>query len=205
MLRQQHALIQRYWHDANAQVDDFKNEGVVASGSWPFQVNLLQSDKRPIASTIPDEGATGWADTTMMAAGAKHPNCAYLWLEHSLQPKVQGDVAAWFGSLPAVPAACKGNALLTDDGCKTNGYDNFSRSGSGGRRRQVRHQSACVPYSLGRQTISRSSADVDARLTSGETAVDDRRTDLHSAPRVGCETFQRLTSMSLLSTSEAAT
>ena len=77
VLRKQHALIQRYWHDANAQVDDFKNEGVVASGSWPFQVNLLQSDKRPIASTVPDEGATGWADTTMMAAGAKHPNCAY--------------------------------------------------------------------------------------------------------------------------------
>src|SRR5271166_4219569 len=100
-------LIQRYWHDANAQVDDFKNEGVVASGSWPFQVNLLQSDKRPVASTVPEEGATGWADTTMMAAGAKHPNCAYLWLEHSLQPKVQGDVAAWFGSLPAVPAACR--------------------------------------------------------------------------------------------------
>lgn len=29
--------------------------------------------------------------------------------------------------------------------------------------------------------------------------------DLHSAPRVGSETFQRLTSMSLRSTSEAAT
>jgi putative spermidine/putrescine transport system substrate-binding protein len=27
LLRQQHKLIQRYWHDANAQVDDFKNEG----------------------------------------------------------------------------------------------------------------------------------------------------------------------------------
>ena len=54
LLRQQHGLIQRYWHDANAQVDDFKNEGVVASGSWPFQVNLLQSDKQPIASTVPD-------------------------------------------------------------------------------------------------------------------------------------------------------
>ncbi|HZZ21753.1 MAG TPA: ABC transporter substrate-binding protein, partial [Roseiarcus sp.] len=50
LLRQQHSLIQRYWHDANAQVDDFKNEGVVASGSWPFQVNLLASDKRPVAS-----------------------------------------------------------------------------------------------------------------------------------------------------------
>ena len=63
----------RYWHDAMMQVDDFTNEGVVASGSWPFQVNLLKSKGAPIASTIPAEGATGWADTTMLHADAEHP------------------------------------------------------------------------------------------------------------------------------------
>ena len=42
-------------------------------------------------------------------------------------PKLQGDLAAWFGSVPAVPAACKGNALLTDEGCKTNGFENFEQ------------------------------------------------------------------------------
>ena len=41
LLRQQRTLVGRYWHDAMIQIDDFKNEGVVASGSWPFQVNLL--------------------------------------------------------------------------------------------------------------------------------------------------------------------
>jgi putative spermidine/putrescine transport system substrate-binding protein len=127
LLRQQHGLIQRYWHDATVQTDDFKNEGVVASGSWPYQVNLLQGEKKPIASTLPEEGATGWADTTMMHSEAAHPNCAYMWMEHSLSPKLQGDLASWFGSVPAVPAACKGNALLTDEGCKTNGFDNFDR------------------------------------------------------------------------------
>ena len=70
LLRQQHALIQRYWHDATVQTDDFTNEGVVASGSWPYQVNLLQANKKPIASTVPAEGATGWADTTMMHVDA---------------------------------------------------------------------------------------------------------------------------------------
>jgi putative spermidine/putrescine transport system substrate-binding protein len=60
------------------QVDDFKNEGVVASASWPFQVNLLQADKKPVASTIPEEGATGWADTTMMHAESAHPNRLYV-------------------------------------------------------------------------------------------------------------------------------
>ena len=127
LLRKQHDLIHRYWHDSTVQMSDFKNEGVVASGSWPYQVNALQLEKQPIASTIPIEGATGWADTTMLHAEAKHPNCAYKWLDWSLQPKVQGDVAAWFGSVPAVPAACTGSELLAAEGCKTNGYEQFDK------------------------------------------------------------------------------
>ncbi|MBK1866899.1 ABC transporter substrate-binding protein [Aestuariivirga sp. YIM B02566] len=127
LLRAQRKLVGRYWHDAFIQIDDFKNEGVAASSSWPFQVNLLVADKQPIASTIPEEGATGWADTTMMHSEAANPNCAYMWLEHSINPKLQGDLAAWFGSVPAVTAACKGNALLTDAGCDTNGLGNFDK------------------------------------------------------------------------------
>jgi putative spermidine/putrescine transport system substrate-binding protein len=132
LLRGQRKLVGRYWHDAFMQIDDFKNEGVVASSTWPFQVNLLQADKAamektPIASTIPEEGATGWADTTMMAVDAANPNCAYMWMEHSISPKLQGDLAAWFGSVPALTEACKGNALLTDTGCQTNGLQNFDK------------------------------------------------------------------------------
>ncbi|MGH2605213.1 MAG: ABC transporter substrate-binding protein [Anaerolineales bacterium] len=127
LLRQQRELVNRYWHDAFIQMDDFVNEGVVAASSWPFQVNLLQFDGQPIASVIPEEGATGWADTTMMHVRAPHPNCAYQWLEHSLSPKLQGDLAAWFGSVPVVLAACQGNELLTDAGCETNGLGNFDR------------------------------------------------------------------------------
>ena len=50
LLREQRKLVGRYWHDAIVQIDDFTNEGVVASGSWPFQVNLLQPARSPIAS-----------------------------------------------------------------------------------------------------------------------------------------------------------
>ena len=149
LLRQQRLLVSRYWHDAFIQIDDFTNEGVVASSSWPFQVNLLQAAAEPIASVVPEEGATGWADTTMMHINAPHPNCAYLWMEHSLSPKVQGDLAAWFGSVPAVPAACTGNELLTDTGCATNGFDDFDlirfwrtpTASCGDERGDV-----CVPY-----------------------------------------------------------
>jgi len=127
LLKAQRKLVSRYWQDVVTQTDDFVNEGVVASASWPYQVNLLVSQKKPISSTIPQEGATGWADTTMLAADAPHPNCAYAWMQHSLDPKVQGDVAAWFGSVPAVPDACTASDLLGKDGCKTNGIDNFDK------------------------------------------------------------------------------
>ncbi len=127
LLRKQRQVVQRYWHDVMVQVDDFTSEGVVASSSWPFQVNLLRGQKKPIASTIPEEGATGWADSTMMHVEAKNPNCAYMWLEHSLSAKLQGDLAAWFGSVPAVLSACKGNELLGADGCATNGEGNFTK------------------------------------------------------------------------------
>ncbi|EKT4465208.1 ABC transporter substrate-binding protein [Pseudomonas sp. p1(2021b)] len=127
LLRQQQPLVHRYWHDATVQMSDVKNEGVVASSSWGYMVNSLKADNQPVASTVPKEGATGWADTTMLHSQAKHPNCAYRWMDWSLQPKVQGDVAAWFGSLPAVPAACTGSELLGAEGCKTNGFDNFDK------------------------------------------------------------------------------
>ncbi|SCB29948.1 ABC transporter substrate-binding protein [Rhizobium multihospitium] len=147
LLRGQRKLVSRYWHDAMIQTDDFKNEGVVASGSWPFQVNLLQADKQKIASTFPDEGTTGWADTTMLHADSEHPNCAYMWMEHSLQAKVQGDAAAWFGAVPSVPAACKGNELLTDSGCATNGYDHFDKIRFWKTPvAKCTSQSECVPY-----------------------------------------------------------
>ncbi len=147
LLRQQRKLVGRYWHDAFVQIDDFKNEGVVASGSWPFQANTLIADKQPIATTVPKEGVTGWADTSMVHSEAKNLTCAYKWLEHSLNNKLQGDLASWFGSVPVVPAACEGNALLGKEGCKTNGIDNFDRVHFWRTPvSQCKSQGTCEPY-----------------------------------------------------------
>lgn len=127
LLRQQRQIVGRYWHDAFVQIDDFTNEGVVASSAWPFQANILKAQGEPVATLIPEEGATGWADTTMMHVDAPHPNCAYKWMEHSLNTKLQGDLASWFGSVPVVLAACEDNELLGENGCQTNGLDNFEK------------------------------------------------------------------------------
>ncbi|RYI25702.1 MAG: extracellular solute-binding protein [Acetobacteraceae bacterium] len=149
LLRGQRELVSRYWHDAMIQVDDFKNEGVVASGSWPFQVNLLKSEGAPVASTIPEEGATGWADTTMMHVDAANPTCSYLWMEHTLSSNLQSDLSVWFGSNPVVPEACTdASGMATAESCTANGMDDFDkiRFWTTPVSNCSQGDGACVPY-----------------------------------------------------------
>jgi putative spermidine/putrescine transport system substrate-binding protein len=149
LLRGQRALVGRYWHDAFIQMDDFKNEGVVASGSWPFQVGLLKSEGQPVASVIPQEGATGWADTTMLHVDAANPNCAYKWMEHTLSSNLQSDLSVWFGGNPVVPAACTdGSGMQTAEGCTANGLDDFEkiRFWTTPVANCSQGEGACVPY-----------------------------------------------------------
>ena len=148
LLRQQRELVARYWHDAFIQIDDFKNEGVVASGSWPFQVNLLKGENEPIASTFPEEGVTGWADTTMMHVDSENPNCAYMWMEHTLSSNLQSDLSVWFGANPSVPDACTdGSGMQTAEGCATNGFDDFEKVAFWTTPvSQCASQGECVPY-----------------------------------------------------------
>jgi putative spermidine/putrescine transport system substrate-binding protein len=148
LLRGQRTLVSRYWHDAFIQIDDFKNEGMAASGSWPFQVNLLQGDKQPVASVIPEEGATGWADTTMMHVDAENPNCSYMWMEHTLSSNLMSDLSVWFGANPAVLASCTdGRGMQTAEGCTKNGLDDFDKIRFWQTPvSQCESQGECVPY-----------------------------------------------------------
>jgi putative spermidine/putrescine transport system substrate-binding protein len=155
LLRQQRKLVGRYWHDAFMQIDDFTNEGFVASASWPFMVNLLVGAEQPIASVIPKEGATGWADTTMVHSEAANINCSYMWMEHQLSSNLQSDLGTWFGAVPSVPSKC-GTGLMDPaagiypegaDACKINGIDNFDKIHFW--RTPVSNcktQDSCVPY-----------------------------------------------------------
>ena len=146
LLRQQRDVVGRYWHDAFIQIDDFTNEGFVASGSWPFQVNLLVGAEQPISSVIPQEGATGWADTTLVHVDAAHPNCSYLWMEHQLSSNLQSDLGAWFGAVPVVPSKC-GTGLMGPDSCQINGIDNFDKIHFWKTpQANCKSQDECVPY-----------------------------------------------------------
>jgi putative spermidine/putrescine transport system substrate-binding protein len=122
---------------------------VMASSSWPVQVNLLKGEKKPIASVIPKEGVTGWADTTMMHADAKHPDCAYAWMNWSLNDKVQAPLAEWFGSNPVTPKACDAKTPGNGKPCGTNGYNQFDKISfwKTPQKNCASQKGACVPYS----------------------------------------------------------
>jgi putative spermidine/putrescine transport system substrate-binding protein len=106
LLKVQKPLIKKYWALASDEIDLFKNGDAVIGASWPYQTNTLVADKVPVKDLIPKEGATGWADTWMLSAKAKHPNCAYLWMKHVSTPKVQAQQAILFGETPANTKAC---------------------------------------------------------------------------------------------------
>jgi putative spermidine/putrescine transport system substrate-binding protein len=106
LLKQQKPLIKKYWALASDEVDLFKNGGAVVGASWPLQTITLQGAGAPVKDLIPKEGATGWADTWMLSAHAKHPNCAYMWLKWISTPKVQAQQALSYQETPANAKAC---------------------------------------------------------------------------------------------------
>jgi putative spermidine/putrescine transport system substrate-binding protein len=106
LLKAQKPLIKKYWALASDEIDLFKNGDAVIGASWPYQTNTLIADKVPVKDLIPKEGATGWADTWMLSAKAKHPNCSYMWLKWVSTPKVQAQQAVYFGETPANTKAC---------------------------------------------------------------------------------------------------
>jgi putative spermidine/putrescine transport system substrate-binding protein len=106
LLKQQKGLVKTYWGYASDEITAFKNGDVTMGAAWPYQTLTLQSDKVPVKDIIPKEGATGWADTWMLAKKAKHPNCAYMWMKWVSTPKVQAQQALGFGETPANTKAC---------------------------------------------------------------------------------------------------
>jgi putative spermidine/putrescine transport system substrate-binding protein len=106
LLKRQKPLIKKYWALASDEISLFKSGDAVVGASWPYQTNTLKADHVAVKDEIPREGATGWADTWMMSAHAKHPNCMYKWMQWVSTPKVQAEQAISFGETPANTKAC---------------------------------------------------------------------------------------------------
>jgi putative spermidine/putrescine transport system substrate-binding protein len=106
LLKQQKKLLKRYWNYAADEITSIANGDVTIGATWPYQTLALQAKKIPVKEIIPREGATGWADTWMLAKKAPHPNCAYLWMKYVTTPQVEAKQALVFGETPVNPKAC---------------------------------------------------------------------------------------------------
>ncbi len=107
LLTAQRPLIGEYWSDYTKLVQAFESGDLVLGTSWQVIANLITTDaKVKVTATVPTEGSTGWSDTWMVAAKAKHQNCAYRWLDWIVSPAVNAQVATWFGEAPAQSLAC---------------------------------------------------------------------------------------------------
>jgi putative spermidine/putrescine transport system substrate-binding protein len=107
LLKTQKPLIAKYWNLASDEINLFQSRTVVAGAAWPYQTITLKANKAAVADTIPSvEGATGWADSWLLATHAAHPNCAYKWMAWASTPQVQAEQAVYFGETPANSLAC---------------------------------------------------------------------------------------------------
>ncbi|WP_319459623.1 ABC transporter substrate-binding protein [Micromonospora sp. RTP1Z1] len=106
LLKKQNELIGEYWSDYTKEVQAFKSGDSVVGTAWQVIVNLTKADNAPVEAVLPSEGATGWSDTWMIAAKAKHPNCGYRWMNHIIDPVANAAVAEWFGEAPANKLSC---------------------------------------------------------------------------------------------------
>jgi len=131
LLKKQKPLVKKYWATVSDQVDLFKSGGSTLGASWPVMLSTLQGAKAPVGSVIPKEGATGWLDTWMLSAKAKHPNCAYKWLAYISTPAVQAQQATNYGETPVNSKACSYMNKLVAGSCKqyfANAPESYYRS-----------------------------------------------------------------------------
>jgi putative spermidine/putrescine transport system substrate-binding protein len=117
LLKQQQPLIKKYWASYTDEITLFQNGDVTVGAAWPYQTITLKAAHAPVDDTIPTEGATGWADSWLLATRAPHPNCAYMWAKWVSTPHVQAQQALGFGETPVNSKACAEMESLSPGSC----------------------------------------------------------------------------------------
>ncbi|WP_229724564.1 ABC transporter substrate-binding protein [Agromyces flavus] len=107
LLKQQRENIGEYWSDYLKEIQAFTTGDTVVGTSWQVIQNVLESEGVSTAVTLPEEGATGWSDTWMIASDTESPNCAYAWLDHIASPEINAEATAYFGEAPSSDEACE--------------------------------------------------------------------------------------------------
>lgn len=116
LLEEQNQIIGEYWNYSTDQITSFQSGAMLAGQSWQYQYNTIKAEApdAPVAVTVPEEGATGWSDTWMIAKDAAHPGCMYRWMNWALDPNTNAMSTIYFGEAPASQAACDAAETILD-------------------------------------------------------------------------------------------
>jgi len=106
LLKEQHANVGEYWSDYLKSIQSFETGNSVVGTTWQVIKNSMSAGAH-VDAILPSEGATGWSDSWMIAAGAKHVNCAYQWLNYIDTPKANAAATEYFGEAPVTQGACQ--------------------------------------------------------------------------------------------------
>ena len=93
LLKQQSGMIDKYWAVYTDEIDGFVDGDMVAGTAWPMNLSLHPSWTLRWTPSSPTEGVTGWADTWMMSTIGAAPQLHAEWMQYTLQPDVQTEVA----------------------------------------------------------------------------------------------------------------
>jgi putative spermidine/putrescine transport system substrate-binding protein len=114
LLKTQHGMVVRPWALYTDEIDGFVDGSMLVGTAWPINLSLAELDA-PVDAVIPSEGVTGWADTWMISANAPHPNCMLKWMDWTMQPDVQAEVAVWYGAAGSNTQSCDATRDLLVD------------------------------------------------------------------------------------------
>jgi putative spermidine/putrescine transport system substrate-binding protein len=114
LLKAQAGMVVRPWALYTDEIDGFVDGSMLVGTAWPINLSLAELDA-PVDAVIPSEGVTGWADTWMISANAPHPNCMLKWMDWTMQPDVQAEVAVWYGAAGSNTLSCDATRDLLVD------------------------------------------------------------------------------------------
>ena len=107
LLKAQREHVGEYWSDYLKEIQAFTTGDSVVGTTWQVIQNVLASEGATTDVVLPEEGATGWSDTWMIASEAQNPNCAYAWLDYIASPEANATATAYFGEAPSSDEACE--------------------------------------------------------------------------------------------------
>ncbi|WP_210506372.1 ABC transporter substrate-binding protein [Naasia sp. SYSU D00057] len=105
LLKAQRQHIGEYWGDYLKEIQAFESGTSVVGTTWQVIQNSITTGNTEVV--LPEEGATGWSDTWMIASDAEAPNCAYAWLNYIASPEANAAATQYFGEAPSSQEACE--------------------------------------------------------------------------------------------------